>query len=333
MTIDSAIAKLLSLDPNATTLSSAGAGSSFASTSKITTKLDNGTEKQFFMKTGKGKEASIMFEEEQGEHASLRAIHNAVPNLCPQSYGHGKLADSPSTHFLVTDFVDLSSRFSSKASPTAPSLAAKLAKLHSTPAPPPPGESTPKFGFPVTTCCGETPQDNSFKSSWADFYAENRLMFILKRSEKTNGADEDLRAMVETTCKKVVPRLIGDDHLNNGKGVTPVVVHGDLWSGNASLGKLPGMEASEDVVYDSSACYAHSEYEVGIMKMFSGFGGSFMEEYHGLVPKTEPVDEYADRVALYELYHHLNHHAMFGGGYRSGAVSIMSKLIGKYGKD
>jgi protein-ribulosamine 3-kinase len=346
MTIDSAVAKLLSLDPKETTISGA-AGSSFASTSKITTKLSDGTEKQFFMKTGSGKEASVMFEgkklatitvdtislnQKSGEHASLSAIHNAVPTLCPQSYGHGKLADSPSTHFLVTDFVNLSSRFSSSSSTSAPSLAAKLAKLHTTPAPPPPGESNPKFGFPVTTCCGETPQDNSFKSSWADFYAQNRLLFILKRSEKTNGSDAELRSLVEKTCNKVVPRLLGDDHLNNGKGVTPVIVHGDLWSGNASLGKLPGMEAAEDLVYDSSACYAHSEFELGIMKMFGGFGGSFLKEYHEMVPKTEPVEEYNDRVALYELYHHLNHHAMFGGGYKGGAVSIMSKLIQKYGK-
>ncbi|KAG9574796.1 hypothetical protein KCV04_g24384, partial [Aureobasidium melanogenum] len=91
-------------DPEKTTLSGAGAGSSFASTSKITTKLSDGTEKQFFMKTGSGKEASVMFE---GEHASLSAIHNAVPSLCPQSYGHGTFTSSPSTHFLVTDFVDL----------------------------------------------------------------------------------------------------------------------------------------------------------------------------------------------------------------------------------
>jgi hypothetical protein len=62
MTIDSAVAKLLSLDPKETTISGAGAGSSFASTSKITTKLSDGTEKQFFMKTGSGKEASVMFE-------------------------------------------------------------------------------------------------------------------------------------------------------------------------------------------------------------------------------------------------------------------------------
>jgi protein-ribulosamine 3-kinase len=31
------------------------------------------------------------------------------------------------------------------------------------------------------------------------------------------------------------------------------------------------------------------------------------------------------------LYHHLNHYAMFGGGYKSGAVSIMRALVKKYG--
>ena len=43
---------------------------------------------------------------------------------------------------------------------------------------------------------------------------------------------------------------------------------------------------------------------------FGGFGGDFLKEYHSMCPKTEPVEEYDDRVMLYELYHHLNHHAM-----------------------
>jgi hypothetical protein len=32
-------------------------------------------------------------------------------------------------------------------------------------------------------------------------------------------------------------------------------------------------------------------------------------------------------------YHHLNHYALFGGGYRDGAMSIMRKLHRKYGQD
>lgn len=71
--------------------------------------------------------------------------------------------------------------------------------------------------------------------------------------------------------------------------------------------------SEEEVIFDSSACYAHSEYELGIMNMFSGslFGRRFWAEYHELVPKTEPREEYEDRVQLYELYHHLNHHVRF----------------------
>ncbi|KAF2790388.1 Ketosamine-3-kinase [Melanomma pulvis-pyrius CBS 109.77] len=329
MKLDPAVIKLLNLDPETTTVSSAGGGGcSSASTSKITSKLVDGTEKCFFMKTGKGKEAEVMF---AGEHASLNAINQAVPSLCPQSFGHGNFSSQPSTSYLVTDFLNLTSRSAAKS--TAPSLATKLAQLHTTPAPIPDGYDKPMFGFPVTTCCGDTPQENGYKSSWAEFYAENRLRFILRRAEKSNGSDKELHNLVETTASKVVPRLLSHEHLNGGKGITPVVVHGDLWSGNASVGIIgtKGGDA-EDVVYDSSACYAHSEYELGIMKMFGGFGGSFLKEYHELCPKTEPVGEYEDRVKLYELYHHLNHYAMFGGGYRSGAVSIMKNLVKKYGE-
>ncbi|KAJ4309970.1 Mitochondrial distribution and morphology protein 12 [Neodidymelliopsis sp. IMI 364377] len=328
MKLDPAVLKLLQLDSDTTSVSSAGGGGcSSASTSKIVSKLNDGTEKTFFMKTGSGSAAQVMFE---GEHESLNAINNVVPSLCPQSFGHGKFESNPQTSFLVTDFLNLTGRSSSKGN--APSLAQKLAKLHTTPAPTPDGYDKPMFGFPATTCCGDTPQDNSYKESWADFYAENRLRFILRRGEKAQGADKEFHNLVEATASHVVPRLIGDDHLNNGHRVTPVVVHGDLWSGNASAGTIGSKEGEpEDVVFDSSACYAHSEFELGIMKMFGGFGGSFLKEYHELCPKTEPIDEYDDRVKLYELYHHLNHWAMFGGGYKSGAASIMKTLVKNYG--
>ncbi|KAJ8106791.1 hypothetical protein OPT61_g9310 [Boeremia exigua] len=330
MKLDPAVLRLLQLDADSTSVSSAGGGGcSSASTSKIVSKLSNGTVKTFFLKTGNGDAANTMFE---GEHASLNAINTAVPSLCPQSFGHGNFESNPKTSFLVTDFLHLSGRTSTKG--TAPSLAQKLAKLHTTPAPIPDGYDKPMFGFPVTTCCGDTPQDNGFKESWAEFYAENRLRFILREGERAQGADKEFHWLLEATASKVVPRLIGDDHLNNGKGVIPVVVHGDLWSGNASVGTIGDKKGDpEDVIFDSSACYAHSEFELGIMKMFGGFGGSFLKEYHELCPKTEPADEYEDRVKLYELYHHLNHWAMFGGSYKSGAASIMQSLVRKYGGD
>jgi fructosamine-3-kinase len=216
---------------------------------------------------------------------------------------------SPNTYFLITDFLNLNPPSSSSAPSggTGLSLAAKLAKLHTTPAPTPPGFNKPMFGFPVSTCCGATQQDNTFTESWAEFYAEHRLRAILRHAATKNNnnglaADSELADAVETVAGTVVPRLLGDGHIKGG--VVPVVVHGDLWSGNHGRGVVVGKEGGgvEEVVFDPSCVYGHSEYELGIMRMFGGFGSGFWREYEGLVPKAEPEGEWEDRVALYELW-------------------------------
>ncbi|KAI1172349.1 fructosamine kinase [Nemania sp. FL0916] len=319
-TIDPAITEALGLDPSTTKLTSHG-GSGFSSTFKLSSTV-NGKEKNYFVKTGTGQDAARMF---QGEHASLNAICDIVPGFCPRSYAQGAFRDTQNKHFMATDFLDLNS---SAPGGSGKTLAQKLAHLHTTPAPIPEGYDKPMYGFPVTTCCGSSPQDNSWKASWAEFYANNRLRVIIRDGIKNNGADAELSKAVEKTAEVIVPRLLGDDHL---KGVRPVVVHGDLWSGNHGRGRIAGKGGAEEVVFDPSCVYGHSEYELGIMRMFGGFGSNFWKEYESLVPKAEPREEWEDRVALYELYHHLNHWSLFGGSYRQGAMSIMKRLHSKYG--
>lgn len=197
-------------------------------------------------------------------------------------------------YFLATDFLNLGY---SASKGSGVSFAAKLAKLHTTPAPIPEGFDRAMFGFPVPTCCGDTEQNNSWRASWADFYAENRLRFIMRRIVENHGPDDQAADMVEKIASSVVPRLIGDDRIS----ITPVVIHGDLWSGNHSAGQIAGKGGREEVVFDPSCVYGHSEYELGIMRMFGGYGGSFWSEYEKLVPKAEPKEEWDDRVMLYEL--------------------------------
>lgn len=297
----------LSLDPSKSSLS--GLGSGFSTTGRITARVPSGAEdgeeeRQFFVKTSPDGEE--MF---RGEYASLNAIADSVPGFCPRALAWGSLLEEKKKgYFLVTEFLDLGGggRGSKKST-----LAQSLGKLHTTPAPPPPDGDKPMFGFPVPTFCGDTRQPNNFRASWADFYANERLLMILGESERRNGSDGHLRDLVEQTSSVVVPRLLSDGHLGynkngTGQGIIPVVVHGDLWSGNASRGRIVGKSSDEetgasDVVYDPCACYAHNEYELGIMHMFGGFGRAFFDEYHKIVPKTEPVEEYDDRVKLYEL--------------------------------
>ncbi|CUS15390.1 unnamed protein product [Tuber aestivum] len=312
-----ALLAALSLSPSTSTVKSHG-GSGFASTFKIETDIGDGRKKILFVKLGTGKDAEIMF---RGEYESLNAIQEAVPTLCPRAFSHGPLGEGSERFYLATDFLDLLPSGPSRGE----SLASKIARLHSAPVP---EKYSGKFGFPTPTCCGSTVQDNTWEDTWADFFGKRRLMVILEESERKNGPDSELRRYVERTVETVVPRLLG-----NLKDIKPSLVHGDLWSGNASRGIIREMQddgAIEEVIYDPSACYAHNEYEMGIMKMFGGFGTGFFNEYHKIVPKSEPVEEYGDRLKLYQLYHQLNHHALFAGSYRGGAVSVMRSLLSKY---
>ncbi|KAH6851320.1 Fructosamine/Ketosamine-3-kinase [Chaetomium sp. MPI-CAGE-AT-0009] len=320
--IDAAILEALGLEATSSKLVSHG-GSGFSSTYKLMATKD-GQELTFFIKTGTGPNAEVMF---RGEHASLNALHAADPtlHLAPRSHAHGALRGSPGKYFLATDFLDMGS---SATGGTGLSLAAKLARLHTAPAPVPEGFARPAYGFPVPTCCGATRQDNAWTESWAEFYADRRLRAVLAEGARRHGRDRELADAVAKVAGVVVPRLLGDGHL---KGVKPVLVHGDLWAGNHGRARIAGKGGVEEVVFDPACVYGHSEYELGIMRMFGGFGSGFWREYESLVPKAEPKEEWDDRIALYELYHHLNHYALFGAGYRSGAMSIMQKLISKYG--
>ncbi|BGP47594.1 hypothetical protein JCM10450v2_003459 [Rhodotorula kratochvilovae] len=105
--------------------------------------------------------------------------------------------------------------------------------------------------------------------------------------------------------------------------IKPSILHGDLWSGNARYSK----NRNAPITFDPSSYYGHSEADLGITCMFGGFTPAFYQRYHELVPKTEPADEYEQRMQLYEVYHHLNHMLMFGGLYKSGAAALLKGLV------
>jgi len=116
----------------------------------------------------------------------------------------------------------------------------------------------------------------------------------------------------------VYPLLFNQEAMKN---VRPAIIHGDLWSGNAGTDE----ESGQPIIFDPSSSYSHNEAELGIMKMFGGYGNDFFDAYHRMIPKAQPY--YNERQEMYEAYHHLNHFVIFGGSYRAGTVRIFKRLI------
>ncbi|KAF8454977.1 Fructosamine kinase-domain-containing protein [Terfezia claveryi] len=115
-----------------------------------------------------------------------------------------------------------------------------------------------------------------------------------------------------------------------------------------------------EFIFDAAAVYAPPLYDHGIMHLFGGFDSSFWSEYWRFrkefylslpsstppatttttttttssSPKPLPWDikeqptSLDPRVRIYELYHYLNHYALFGWTYGRGAEKLMKELLG-----
>ncbi|TXT06142.1 hypothetical protein VHUM_03615 [Vanrija humicola] len=166
------------------------------------------------------------------------------------------------------------------------------------------------YGFECITHCGATAQNNAWNESWEAFFRDQRLGDLVARI-----GEPRITALWEDMCAGAVPLLLRDF----SPPPRPAILHGDLWSGNVAA------SGAQPVVYDPASYYGHGEADLGITHMFGGFTPAFYDAYHAKHPRSAP--HYDQRMQLYELYHHLNHALMFGGGYVGGAVRIMRGLV------
>ncbi|RHZ78126.1 hypothetical protein Glove_167g82 [Diversispora epigaea] len=222
-----------------------------------------------FVKINNDKNSQVMFE---GEKESLEAISEAVPGFAPKPLCVGTLPNGGA--FLVTTFLQISG------SPVQELFARKLAQLHSTYSP------NGKFGFSVATMCGTTEQDNTWENDWETFFRERRLKSMIDKCLKKYSSDFRLRELGEIVINKVIHYLLQDIE------VKPVLIHGDLWSGNWGVNTIK----KEPIVYDPCSYYGHNEMELSILTMFGSPGPIFFKEYHKHHPRQEP--RFEDRQGL-----------------------------------
>ena len=106
-----------------------------------------------------------------------------------------------------------------------------------------------------------------------------------------------------------------------GHQASASLLHGDLWSGNK--GFLPN---GEPIVFDPAAYYGDPETDLAMTRLFGGFDEDFYTAYHDIHPQRPDAEQ---RVALYQLYHLLNHVNLFGASYLGQCTATINRILAK----
>lgn len=167
-----------------------------------------------------------------------------------------------------------------------------------------------KFGFYHHNYCGATLQNNDWTESWPVFFRDKRLGFLLQLIRKDRP--------LPVNEMKVYDRLLERINVLVPEGSVPVLIHGDLWSGNFMY------THDGPALIDPASCYTDREMEMSIMTMFGGFSERFFSAYNEINPLPK---DWKERNRLYQLYHVLNHYYLFGGGYQNQALHIARYFV------
>lgn len=170
-----------------------------------------------------------------------------------------------------------------------------------------------RYGFHIDNHLGSTPQPNAWCDDWIEFNAEQRLGHQLRLLNGVLSRDERL------VIGSVIDSL--DRHIPAKP--RPSLLHGDLWSGNA-LAALDDNGVTRIGVIDP-ACYIGDGWaDIAMMRLFGGFPQACLDAYASAVDDHDRIES---RIAVYQLYHVLNHITIFGRGYVSQALSLARGLV------
>ncbi len=251
--------------------------------------LDNGTE--YLLKTQTGAIAKDTF---KIEHDSLLLLAESQTIRVPSPLVF-------SDDFLVMEFIQQGT----KAADWQEQLGRNLALLQQ-------HTQKEKYGFHCDNYLGTSLQINTWQDDWLTFWCANRLEPQLNLFSQRAGTDNPLIKKAYKLLEKLESYLAQDYE-------PAVLLHGDLWSGNAMADS-----DGKPVIFDPACYYGHREAEFGMMRMFGGFGARCEASYAEIWPFA---DGHEERFRLYQLYHELNHLNLFGDAYYSASMASIEALL------
>ena len=187
----------------------------------------------------------------------------------------------------------------------------ELAALHSRDTRSPQG----RYGFQSDNHLGATPQPNGWCDDWVQFNADHRLGHQLTLADDRRLLRGDEAARIQ----RVIDRLEG----LIPRRPRPALLHGDLWSGNA-LATVDENGIERIAAIDPACSIGDGWADIAMMRLFGGFPRTCFEVY---AANVEDHDQIERRIAVYQLYHVLNHVNLFGRGYLAQAMALVARLV------
>lgn len=172
------------------------------------------------------------------------------------------------------------------------------------------------YGWHRGNTIGATPQLNTWCERWADFFVEYRLRYQFELAAQRRGGGGRMRGAEQ--CMERVRELLREHERKHG--LVPSLVHGDLWTGNASV-----TSDGEPVIFDPATYYGDREVDLAMSELFGRFPSEFYDAYNEAWPVPDGYER--ERKRIYNLYHILNHGALFGGGYYGQAQTMIDRII------
>jgi fructosamine-3-kinase len=249
----------------------------------------------YFVKVNSAARAGLF----NAEMDALKAIGATTAIRVPQPLVTGSHGDQS---FLVLEYVAMERGRSS----SWERFGAQLASMHRHVSP------DGSFGWHCANYIGATLQPNAASHDWITFWREQRLGFQLKLA-----AEQGVRFTGADRVLEQLPRFF--------EGYTPEasLLHGDLWSGNASFIDDDADGTPTPIIYDPASYHGDRECDLAFTELFGSFPESFYEAYDDAWPRHA---NWPMRRDLYNLYHVLNHLHLFGGSYRSQAQEMIHAL-------
>jgi fructosamine-3-kinase len=248
---------------------------------------------RYFLKTSLHTDALALLRAEAVGLEKLRATQTiAIPKVITLE----RIGAQP---FLVLEYIE-----SKKPEPSDfEKLGYDLAALHT-------AKCLNNFGAASNNFIGSLRQSNRKHTHWADFYIIERLWPQLRMaaSRKLLGISElPKQERLDKFCSELFT------------GITPSLLHGDLWGGNFLISN-----SGTPYLIDPSHYRGHNEVDLAMSRLFGGFGPSFYQAYREIIPTPLAAQEYID---LYQLYYLLVHLTHFGPAYNSQVSTLLTRYF------